>query len=158
MNWKRSGFAMAIVITMSVVLLGMVSVLYFNTRSQKNAQSIVSYQTHALAGAQAILKLAICKYRLLPSEYYTIETAPATQTTFFREAWLADFNSKFATSPAYVLCEKFGCDELGVSSFTRIVPTQIGLEYKRDFLKIEAYAVYKGKRRVLEQLVEIVTN
>ena len=112
-------------------------------------------QARALAAAQGMMRLAIAKYRALRSEFYYLETLPAARKADFLRAWLADFDAGAATSPARILRDRLGCEDVGVATFSRLVLVETGAEYHRDILKIVTFGVASGQRRTIEEMIEI---
>ncbi len=152
---RRKGFALPVVITMSIVLLTFVSILFFNARSQSASKNIIVDRARAVAAAQGMMQLAVYKFRLLRSDFYLQETASESRKPFYREAWIADFNASSATSPARIIKDMLGCQDVGVSTYTRLILTKPGFEYKRDILRIVTYGVCNSQRESLEQMIEV---
>lgn len=150
----RRGFAFAVVLSVGTVLLILVGILISNSRSQKVALSKAIDQAKALAAAQSMMNLAIYKYRVLKPEFNLIENATPTLIPHFQAMWVADFDAKLATTPARVLKEKLGCEDIGVSTFSRLIlPGEIDSD--RDILRIISFAVVNGQRKTLQEMIEV---
>lgn len=167
---KRRGIALAVVMVFCIAILGLVSVLVFNTRAQRGSHASQYDSTRALMAATAALQLAIYKYRVLPSEYYKIHkldvlkraaTADAATIAILdaaKTAWMADFQSKTPGSPAAKIKTELDANtkanhSFGVEEFSLVSRTATG--YTKDYLKIRAWGAIGDARKVLEELVEV---
>lgn len=155
-NQRRNGFALPLALLLAVALLGFISIMLFNTRSQKGTHEMQIDQAQALTIARGVMQLAVYKYRMLPAEFIRWQdTTDPGKKLLFQTAWLSDFNHQEPTSPANRLKGSFQrCDDLGVATFSRIVLTTPGMEYTKDVLRIVTFAVVNGQRRTLEELLE----
>jgi len=167
---SRKGVALALVMVFCIAILGLVTVLVFNTRSHKGSHTYQYDASRALMAATAAMQLAIYKYRVLPSEYYKIHaleilknkgTADAMALGALnarKTAWMADFQSDNAGSPAAKIKAEIdqstrGNHSFGVEEFNLVSKTAQG--YTRDYLKIRAWGVSGDTRKVLEELIEV---
>lgn len=167
---KRKGVALAVVMVFCIAVLGLVSVLVFNTRAQRGSHSSQYDATRALMAATAAVQLAIYKYRVLPSEYYKIhqlevlkrssaaDAAAIADLNAVKAAWLADFQSETPGSPAAKIKNELDANtganhSFGVEEFSLVSRTATG--YTRDYLKIRAWGAIADTRKVLEELVEV---
>ncbi len=167
---SRKGVALAVVMVFCVAILGLVTVLVFNTRSHKGSHAYQHDASRALMAATAAMQLAIYKYRVLPSEYYkihalemkknkgTADAAVIGELNARKAAWLADFQSDNAGSPAAKIKAEIdqstrGNHSFGVEEFSLVSKTAQG--YTRDYLKIRTWGVSGDSRKVLEELIEV---
>lgn len=166
---SRSGLALAVVMVFCIAILGLVSVLVFNTRSQHGSHSKQYETTRALMAATAAVQLAIYKYRVLPSEYYKIhkleedKRSAADPSAYAglnaaKTAWMADFQSETPNSPAEKIKRELDANtgashDFGVEEFSLVSRTASG--YARDYLKIRAWGSASDSRKVVEELVEV---
>lgn len=156
MKQTRDGFALPLALLLAVALLGFISIMLFNTRSQKGTHDLQIDQAQALTIARGVMQLAVYKYRMLPAEFIRWqETINPGKKLEYQTAWMSDFNHADSNSPAHKLKASFHrCDDLGVATFSRIVLTTPGMEYTKDVLRIVTFAVVNGQRRALEELLE----
>lgn len=167
---NRKGIAIAVVLLFCTAILGLVTVLVFNTRSHKGSNSYQYDSSRALMAATAAMQLAIYKYRVLPSDYYKIHTfevavrktpgdaAAAATLATLKNAWTADFQSDTKDSPAEKIklhldnttgiSHSFGVEEFSIVS-------KAGTGYAKDYLKIRAWGKAGDSRKVLEELIEV---
>ncbi|HNW36711.1 MAG TPA: hypothetical protein PKM25_17365 [Candidatus Ozemobacteraceae bacterium] len=159
---SESGFALFSVLIVSVIIFILAATLYFNTRSQTTTHSRLAEQTKALLAARAAMQLAQYKFRMLPSEFYTVEskrrTGSPAEVASFSSAWMRDFDPNEKDSPAAKLSRSLGTGDgnayqLGIASFSLV--TRAGKGYTRDFLRIESWGSYNGIKRSLETLLEV---
>ncbi len=170
MQNTRKGVALAVVMVFCIAILGLVTVLVFNTRSHKGSNAYQYDASRALMAATAAMQLAIYKYRVLPSEYYKIHaleiqknkgTADAMAVSVLnarKAAWMADFQSDNAGSPAAKIKAEIdqstrGNHSFGVEEFSLVSKAAQG--YTRDYLKIRAWGTSGDTRKVLEELIEV---
>ena len=101
-NSKRGVALVGVMMFCSVIVI-MVGILVFNTKSKKETHTFQYDTTQALMAANAAIQLAVYKYRVLPSEYYRIyemeisERATGVADPNIEEAkrlWLADLTTE----------------------------------------------------------------
>ncbi len=166
----RKGVALAVVMVFCIAILGLVTILVFNTRSHRGSHTYQHDASRALMAATAAMQLAIYKYRVLPSEYYKIHTletlknkgtadaAAVNALNTLKTAWMADFQSDNAGSPAARIKSEIdqstsGNHSFGVEEFSLVSKAAQG--YTRDYLKIRAWGASGDTRKVLEELIEV---
>ena len=155
MSLRHSGFALPLALLLAVALLGLVSVMLFSTRAQKGTHDLLVDQAQALAIARGMMQIAVYKFRMLPAEFFRIQSADPAHRPVFEGAWMADFNPEIADSPASRLKSSFrNCQDLGVATFTQIHLTTPGSDYVKDLLRIVTFAVVNNQKRTLEELLE----
>ena len=167
---NRRGIAIAVVLMFCTAILGLVTVLVFNTRSHRGSHTYQYDTSRALMAATAAMQLAIYKYRVLPSDYYKIHTVEAAvrksaadaaataELSALKTAWMADFQSDNQDGPAAKIklqldnsagiSHSFGVEEFSIVSKT-------GSGYDKDYLKIRAWGSAGSTRKVLEELIEV---
>lgn len=167
---NRRGVALAVVMIFCLAILGLVTVLVFNTRSHKGSHAYQYDASRSLMAATAATQLAIYKYRVLPSEYYKIHTldtavrkgtadaATVAWLTALKTAWMADFQSDTPNSPAEKIKTELDnstgiSHSFGVEEFS--IVSKAGSGYAKDYLKIRAWGAASGTRKVLEELIEV---
>ncbi len=166
----RKGLALAVVMIFCIAILGLVTVLVFNTRSHRGSHTYQHDVSRSLMAATAAMQLAIYKYRVLPSEYYkihaleiqknkgTADAAAVNALNTLKTAWMADFQSDNAGSPAAKIKAEIdqstgGNHSFGVEEFSLVSKTATG--YARDYLKVRAWGSSGDTRKVLEELIEV---
>lgn len=167
---NRSGMALIIVLVFCVAILGFLTVLLFNTRSQRGTHESQYDQARALMAARSATQMAIYKYRVLPSEFYKIHqlelavrsgTAPAGAAAVLNQAkgfWLEDLTTDFAGSPAIRVKTQLdtaagGDHQFGIDECSLVSRTSHG--YVHDYLKIRAWGSFNGTRKIIEELIEV---
>lgn len=167
---SRKGVALAVIMVFCIAILGLVTVLVFNTRSHRGSHTYQQDASRSLMAATAAMQLAIYKYRVLPSEYYkihalemqknkgTADAAAINALNILKTAWMADFQSDNAGSPAARIKAKIdqstgGNHSFGVEEFSLVSKTAQG--YTRDYLKIRTWGAAGDTRKVLEELIEV---
>lgn len=166
---QKKGVAIVVVLVFCTAILGLITVLLQNTRAQRGNKEIQEAQTKALLAAKAATQLAIYKYRVLPSEFYRINTlelkvragtanaANVALLAMVKKAWMDDFDSKISGSPASLI--KIRLDQnagdghnFGLEEFSLV--SSAG-NYAKDFLKIRAWGSFGDSHKVLEELIEV---
>ncbi|GAB4267063.1 MAG: hypothetical protein Kow0029_01290 [Candidatus Rifleibacteriota bacterium] len=170
---KKNGVAIAVVLVFCVAVLGLVTILVFNTRQHKGSFDLHYDQTRALMAAQAAMQLAIYKYRVLPSEFYKLhelQKASAknpgdpvlkAKADGYRDIWMQDFDAGSPGTPAAKIKENLdsvdnqpnATHEFRVEDFKLVSITQRG--YIKDFIKIRTFGKYRNSEKFLEELVEV---
>ncbi|MBF0500467.1 MAG: hypothetical protein HQM09_10065 [Candidatus Riflebacteria bacterium] len=155
----QCGFALPMVLMLSTALIVMLGTMLFNSQSQKPTHDILFDQARASTIARGVMQLAIYKFRMLPAEFFRTDEIASDcplNVPFFQSTWMADFDSKIATSPVTLLKNSFqGCQDLGVATFTRIVMSSPGQEYTKDVLRIVTFATVNQQTKTLEETFEI---
>ena len=101
----KRGIALVGVILFCTVLITMLSLLYYNTRSKRGSQEFQYDTTRALMAANTAVQLAIYKYRVLSSEYYKIndieldlrsknQSLDSEELLYGKNTWLGDLCTK----------------------------------------------------------------
>ncbi|MDD3146712.1 MAG: hypothetical protein PHD82_05375 [Candidatus Riflebacteria bacterium] len=164
---RRKGVALVVVMAFCIAMLGLITVLVFNTRSQRGSQTDQYDVSRSLMAATAAVQLAIYKYRVLPSEYYKIHkfemavrkgAGDAAALSALKTSWMADFQSDTQNSPAEKIKTELDnstgiSHSFGVEEFSLV--SKSGSGYTRDYLKIRAWGSANGTRKVLEELIEV---
>ncbi len=167
---NRRGFAIALVMLFCIAILGLVTVLVFNSKSHRGSHTFQYDASRALMAANSAVQLATYKYRVLPSEYYkihalemaqkkgTADAATLAQLGARKTAWLADFQTATAGSPAAKIKVELDAGtgtshSFGVEEFSLVSKTSTG--YTKDYLKIRAWGAASDTRKVLEELIEV---
>lgn len=167
---QKQGVAIVIVLVFCVAILGFLTVLLINTKSQRGTHDSQYDQTRALMAARSATQMAIYKYRVLPSEFYKIHklelavrsgaasAAMAAVLDQVRNFWLEDFATELPGGPAAKikaqLDETAGGDHrFGVDEFSIVSRESQG--YIKDYLKIRAWGSFNGIRKELEELIEV---
>ena len=179
----KRGIALVGVILFCTVLITMLSLLYYNTRSKRGSQEFQYDTTRALMAANAAVQLAIYKYRVLPSEYYKINeielelriknlSLDSEKLVCAKNIWLRDLCTKsnpdseenndlkeenFAVTNIKKCFGDFSAEgkdyDFGVSNFELVSLDKNG--YTKDYIKIKAWGMYNNKRKDVEELIEI---
>jgi hypothetical protein len=165
---SRQGIAIAVVLVFCIAILGLLSVLLFNTRQQRGTHGMQYEQTRALMAARSAIQLAIYKYRVLPSEYYRIHqmavrikegTGSVDEFRLTQTMWLHDFQTSNIDTPAAKIKKHLeagdsgGTYDFGVEQFDLVSRNMQG--YTKDYLRILAWGSFNDTRKTLEELVEV---
>jgi len=167
---SKKGMAIVIVLVFCIAILGFLTVLLFNTRSQRGTHESQYDQVRALMAARSATQMAIYKYRVLPSEFYKIHKlelqvrsgiSSAADVAVLNQAktfWLEDLTTEFAGSPAIRVKTQLdaaggGNHQFAVEEFGLVSRTNQG--YIKDYLKIRAWGSFNGTRKIIEELIEV---
>ena len=153
----RQGMAVITVLLLSVAMLSLLAVVFTKTTSQRGTHSLLADQTRALVAAKSLMQPAIYKCRMLPADFFRLNEAglaPASQSTYLG-VWLSDFDTA-ASSPAKILAGHFPMvSSMGVGTYTRVLMQKPGLQYRRDYILIETWAVCNGQKKTIQELLEM---
>lgn len=165
MCMNRRGQAIVLVLILSVAFVSLIGVLFFFSGAQRNTHGQIARQTKALLAANAVVQLAVYKYRVLTRDFYRFQAAvrdPATgppNAPLVISTWMADLSSSrpgVAASLALRLDELdagVGTYAMEVTKFDLVTRTDSG--YRQDFLRIEAWGEYENERKTVEEFVEV---
>lgn len=181
---NKRGVAIVSVIMLCTVLITMLSLLFYNTRSKKSTQEFQYDTTRALMAANSAVELAIYKYRVLSSEYYKInemELKARIQNknldeypllVYSKNVWLsdlctkikADINSESGENEHNLTATKIKrnfdhfSEEGENYNFGVSSFELVSLEkngYTKDYIKIKAWGTYRHTRKDVEELIEV---
>ncbi len=145
------------VLVLSVAMLSLLAVLFTRSTAQRGTHSLLADQTRALVAAKSLLQPAIYKCRVLPAEFFRLNdtTVDAASRSTFLGAWLIDFDPT-ASSPAKLMAQQFPyISSMGISTFTRVLMQKPGLQYYRDYIHVESWAVCNDQKKVVQELLEM---
>lgn len=166
---RRKGVAIVAVLAFSVAILGLLTVLAMNTRSQRLSHSLHFEDSQALLAAKSATQLALYKFRVLPREYYRIHemeimfrTGELTDSAMIdrlnksRLIWLNDLQSNMDGSPAArikaALDASMGAEHaFGVTEVTLVSSRG----YTVDYLRIRSWGEFGQSRKEVEELFEV---
>ncbi|RCK76712.1 MAG: hypothetical protein OZSIB_3304 [Candidatus Ozemobacter sibiricus] len=158
----RRGFALAMVLVLTIGLLVFVSVLFFRSRAQRDTFGQLELQAKALAAARGIMQMALYKFRVLPTEFYQVASAvrelPPAQAAPYTSIWLAEMDSERDGPIARRLTDALKLHDgrtyrVGINRFELITREDTG--YRRDFIKIEAWGQCETEKKIIEELLEV---
>lgn len=155
----RKGFAMVLVLLLSMVLLMLIASLFFRSNQQKVTFPYNHDQTKALFVAKGLLQLALYKVKVLPADFYKAYIAALAGNKEMYNQWLVDFDFQIANSIAHKIISQIPDENIGapiysagISSFS-IRMKQSG--YQHDLVFVGAWGKYRNQVRTFENLVEV---
>ncbi|HNV70851.1 MAG TPA: hypothetical protein PKO06_14210 [Candidatus Ozemobacteraceae bacterium] len=145
------------VLVISVAMLSLLAVLFTRTTAQRGTHSMLADQTRALVAAKGLLQPAIYKCRVLPAEFFRLNdtTIDAASRSTFLATWMTDFDPTASSSAKLIAQQMPAISAMGISTFTRVLMQKPGLQYRRDYIHLESWAVCNGQRKVVQELLEM---
>ncbi len=159
---RRRGFALALVLVLTIGLLVFVSTLFFRSRTQRDTFGQLELQAKALAAARGIMQMALYKFRVLPTEFYEVASAtkelPPEAAGPYKAIWLAEMDSDKGGPIAQHLTDSLKLVDgrtyrVGINRFELVTREDTG--YRRDFIKIETWGQCETEKKVIEELLEV---